>query len=155
MSRSFPPRRKLTHAQLVAEILRAYGSRDDLLLFKNHVGVGLAIDDPERKIKFGVPGSADILGVWRQPHRIILVSNPDSFQPWERTVDRTFGQFIGIECKVGRDVQRENQRLWMEACRNVGGIYVLARSVRDCFKVLGRPDGYQDPDEEDVPEDSA
>lgn len=140
-------RKSQTHAQLVAAILDTYGSRVDILMYKNHVGVARALRD-DIPVRFGVPGSADILGVMCRKLSVHVVDNAESMQPYDRHVDMTIGHALAIECKVGRDVVRKNQRLWAEAWQRMGGLYILARSLKDCFPILGVPDNYEPEDDE-------
>src|SRR3990167_4267144 len=119
--------RKLTHAKLLAEILLAFGSRDDLLLWPNSVGVAVT-PDLKRIVRYGTPGSADILGVW---HRKYTEEDPDGFTLI------SYGQAIAIEVKVGRDVQSKKQKVWQAAFEAMGGTYILARSVEDVAVVIG------------------
>ena len=127
---------KLTHAQLRAEILLAFGSRDDLLLWPNSVGVALT-PDLKRIVRYGTPGAADILGVWRRRFIVVQRFAQQSFQPLEREVSITTGQAIAIEVKVGRDVQSKKQKVWQAAFEAMGGTYILARSVEDVAVVIG------------------
>lgn len=109
--------RQQTESQIQRDILAAFGSRDDLLLWRESVGVGLT-PDASRVIKFGTPGAADIGGVWRRE--------------WG-------GHAIGIEVKTPTGRQSPKQRTWQSAFERVGGIYILARSVDDVAKILGAP----------------
>jgi hypothetical protein len=95
---------------LVADILLAIGSRPDVRVWKNATGVA-KIDD--RVIKFGLKGSADILG--------ILAPS---------------GRFLAIECKVGRDTQSPYQKNFQLMIETMGGLYILARSVSDVKTAL-------------------
>ena len=130
------PRKKQTHAQLRAAILLAFGSHPDLLLWPNKVGLARTLD-LKRKIKYGTPGSADILGVWLQAFDTMRVINPNGFTPVERWHVKRVGQAIAIEVKVGRDVQSKKQKAWQAAFEATGGTYILARSVEDVGAVLG------------------
>ena len=130
------PARKLTHAQLRAGILAEFGSRDDLLLWPNSVGVAIT-PDLRRVVRYGTPGSADILGVWRQKYWSAETINPDGFCPVERKWNHVVGQAIAIEVKVGRDVQSKKQKAWQSAFEAMGGIYILARSVEDVAVLIG------------------
>lgn len=92
-----------SHTGLVADVLLAIGSRPDVRVWKNATGVA-KIDD--RVIRFGLKGSADIIG--------ILAPS---------------GRFLAIECKVGRDSQRPEQKNFQAMISLMGGLYILARSV--------------------------
>lgn len=58
-------------------------------------------------IRYGEPGSADIIGV--NPH----------------------GRFIAIECKSGKNTQQDSQKAWQERVEGCNGLYVVAYSVDD------------------------
>jgi len=75
--------------------------------------IGMAWSNPtgalkagERFIRFGQPGSPDILA---------CVS----------------GRMVGVECKVGRDWQKPAQKKFQAAMERAGGIYILARTTAD------------------------
>lgn len=57
-------------------------------------------------IKFGLKGSADILGIVKPS-----------------------GRFLAIECKTGQAVQSEFQKNFENMIKTSGGIYLVARSV--------------------------
>ena len=129
--------RKLTHAKLRAEILLAFGSRDDLLLWPNSVGVAVT-PDLKRIVRYGTPGSADILGVWRRRYIVPMQRFVQGMsQPLGHEISITIGQAIAIEVKVGRDVQSKKQKVWQAAFEAMGGTYILARSVEDVAVVIG------------------
>ena len=73
--------------------------------------------DSERIIKFGLEGSADILGVMYLEKLNI-------------------GQLICIEVKTGKGAQSEAQKRFEKVITERGGIYVVARSVDDALKIL-------------------
>ena len=97
----------MTHTDLVNAILLEVSPLG--LFWKNNTGVLRDRDD--RPVRYGLPGSSDILGCVR-------------------------GRMIGIEAKVGRDRQRDNQSMFALALRNAGGVYILARSVDDVTNAL-------------------
>ena len=65
-----------------------------------------AVKSEGRFIRYGLPGSSDILSCIK-------------------------GRFVGVECKVGRDRVRDNQKNFGTALERAGGIYIVARSVDD------------------------
>ena len=87
-------------------------------------------------MKYGVPGSADILGVWlREAHRPI---NRGMRLGGLETV--AYGQAIAIETKRGKGgVQSKQQERWQRAFEQVGGVYILARDIGDVAAVIGPP----------------
>jgi hypothetical protein len=91
----------MTHADLVNKLLLAVSPFG--LAWSNPTG---ALKTDDRFIRFGLPGSSDIL----------LVKAPD-------------GRLVAIEAKVGRDEWRKKQRNFAAAVERAGGIYILARST--------------------------
>lgn len=91
----------MTHGDLVNMILLEVSPLG--LAWGNPTGA-LKVED--RFIRYGCPGSPDVLGCIK-------------------------GRFVGIEAKVGKDRQRKNQADFSDAVHSAGGIYILARSVDD------------------------
>lgn len=115
----------MTHAQLLAEIRRAFGR--DLRLFRNETLGAWAgeatrlpdgstlIRDP-RFVQCGLcPGSADLIG----------------WQPGS-------GRFVAIEVKTGRGRLTQEQTRFIEAVNEQGGVGLVARSVDDVAAILRR-----------------
>ncbi len=92
------------HSALVNEILLNFGSRKDLTLWKNATG---AVKIGERFLRFGMKGSPDIIGI------------------------ADGGIFVGIEVKTGNARQSPEQKLFEAMVFRRGGVYVLARSIKD------------------------
>lgn len=132
----------VSETPVVREILAAFGSRPDLFLWRNNVGVAVS-PDGKRVMRFGTPGAADIVGVWRRTLDVRTVVNPNGFQPLERLTRRIVGQAIAIEVKrpasKGRRAgkQSEKQETWQAAFEAAGGLYILAYSVEDVEDALG------------------
>lgn len=89
----------MTHAGLVNKLLLAVSPMG--LAWSNATGAA-KVDG--RMLRYGLPGSADILAC-------------------------VGGRMFGIEAKVGRDAWRPKQRAFAEALTRAGGIYILARST--------------------------
>lgn len=100
MNRSAP------HTALVRSILAACGSRPDCRLWANATGVGRSMDS-DRTIRFGLPGSSDILGIYRS------------------------GKLLAIECKTGSARQSKEQLAFQDMVSKFGGYYYVARDVAD------------------------
>lgn len=100
-----------------SNILRAVGRRRDVFVWNNPTGVARTMDG-NRIIKFGCPGSPDILGIQE------VTITPEM-------VGMTFGRAFGIEVKTDRGVQSEQQKRFESAWRLRGGLYLLARSPQD------------------------
>jgi hypothetical protein len=98
---------------IMNRILLAVGSRLDCWVWRNNVG---AFEDPKhpgRWIRFGVPGSADILGM--------LIPS---------------GRMLGIEVKTPTGQLDEKQLRWRTKFIRSGGLYILARSEEQCVREL-------------------
>jgi hypothetical protein len=95
------------HQILVNQILCALSKFSHIRVWANNTGSAMSFDS-ERIIKFGLEGSADILGV----------KGPT-------------GQLICIEIKTGSARQSEAQKRFEKVITERGGIYVVARSVDD------------------------
>ena len=104
-------------------ILLANGRRDDLMIWNNPTGVALTLDG-KRRFRFGLPGSADILGV------LAVTITPEM-------VGQTIGQAVAIETKSATGKQRDNQQKFERAFKQRGGKYFLARSTEDVTKEIG------------------
>lgn len=99
------------------DILKEFGSRSDMRIWKAKVGKVNRAEEGERPIwvQYGLIGQADISGI-RLPH----------------------GQRIEIECKRpkgGR--QSEEQKAFQAMVTRFGGIYIVARNVQDVYEGLG------------------
>lgn len=89
----------MTHADLVNRLLLAVSPLG--MAWSNSTG---ALKNEGRMIRYGLPGSSDILACIN-------------------------GRMIGIEAKVGRDAWRQKQRDFAAALTRAGGVYILARST--------------------------
>lgn len=107
-----PPRKakpaEPSEATRQAAILKYLQARPDVFAWRNSVGAAQLGD---RHIRFGLPGSADILAVWR-------------------------GRFLAVEVKAARGKQSPKQQAFERRVVGAGGLYVLARSVDDVRAVL-------------------
>lgn len=101
----------MTEAELQAEILLAVGSRPDCRIWRNNTGVGRTLSG-DRVIRFGLVGSADLLGILRG------------------------GRFLAVEVKTKRGRQSESQRNFQRMIESMGGVYVLARDVQTVVEVI-------------------
>ena len=102
----------MTEAEIQQAILREFGARSDMRLWRANV---LVAKDPKtgRVVRAGVRGQADISGI------------------------RAGGQRIEIEVKTPNGRQSKEQRAWQRMIERFDGIYILARSVQDVRRVLG------------------
>lgn len=94
---------------IVPHVLVAVSAIPGGMFWRNNSG---ALPLPNgRRIAFGLPGSADILGCSR-------------------------GRAIAIECKSATGKQSRKQRDFQRAWEKAGGLYILARSVSDAIAAL-------------------
>ncbi len=95
----------------LAEILIALGRDPRCKVWRNNSG---ALPDARgRAIRFGLAGSADILGLLRPS-----------------------GRFLAIEVKAQNGRQSEAQRNFQRMITESGGVYILARSVQDALNAI-------------------
>lgn len=114
----------MTEAEIQAALLREIGGRADCRIWRNNCG--RARDRTGRVVPFGVPGQADLSGVWLAP--IVC----------ERCgAERRVGIRLEIEVKSARGKQTDAQRAFQRTIERMGGVYVLARSVKDVLDALG------------------
>ena len=100
------------HQRLVAQILLKFGSNHKLKIWKNATGTGKS-HDGKRFIRYGLKGSADIIGIM-EPN----------------------GKFIAIEVKTGNAKQSKQQKIFEQMVTKSGGIYIVARSVQCVSEAL-------------------
>jgi len=98
------------HQDLVNEILKKYGAHQYLTIWKNATGMAFR---GETCIKFGLKGSADILGIMKP-----------------------YGRFIAIECKSGKAQQSAQQKAFQKMIIDFGGVYIVARSIEDVDNLI-------------------
>ena len=109
----------MSEARLLHQILRAFGARPDVRLFRNNVGVARYPDGS--CVAYGLcPGSADLIG-WQ----IIEIDG------------RRIARFIAIEVKGSHGRVRLNQRVFLDRVAEAGGVAVLARNLDDVREALG------------------
>ncbi len=92
---------------IVNEILLMVGRSypETVRLWRNNTGAFQ--DKTGRVVRFGCPGSPDLLGIIRP------------------------GRFLGIEVKTSTGRQSEQQKSFMKMVESMGGIYLLVRSVEE------------------------
>ncbi len=93
-------------------ILRVFGTRPELRLWRANTGV--ARMGRNRTVRFGVPGQADLTGILPG------------------------GLRLEIECKAPGGRQSPDQQCYAAMIRRYGGVYVLASSVGDVWRAIGR-----------------
>jgi hypothetical protein len=98
----------MTHTDLVNKVAVALSEMGGLA-WRNNTGALKAADG--RLVRYGCVGSPDV---------VACIS----------------GRFVGVECKVGRDQHRPEQKAFAAATGRAGGLYILARSVDDVRNTL-------------------
>ena len=95
---------KLIQNQILVRLSR----EPDTLVWRQNVGLGDMVnrDGSTHKVKYGVPGMADIGGICS-------------------------GIAIQLEVKTATGKQTEKQVKWQKAVERAGGIYAVCRSVAD------------------------
>lgn len=99
------------------------GLRDDILLWRQQVGIFRAYDDPSRVVHVGQPGMADLGAIVRV-----------------KITPEMVGMEVGIalqpEVKTPKGEQRKKQIGWMSAVEKVGGMYRLVRSTSELLQMI-------------------
>lgn len=102
--------RKHTETILLRDILFACVGRNDLRIWRNNTGV--AISGSGKKIAFGLKGSSDLLGILRG------------------------GRFLAVETKSPTGRLTTEQQAFRSMVESMGGLYILARSVKEFTDAL-------------------
>lgn len=101
---------KQAEKRLQNAILRSFGTRSDMRLWRQNTGVAFYPDwqtGQRRAVRFGLPGAADLSGIL-----------PD-------------GRRLEIEVKSPKGRQTKEQAAYQRMIERFGGLYVLARSLSD------------------------
>ncbi len=99
------------HTELVNSLLLALGSRPDLGKFWKQ-NTGAIQSESGAYIRYGLPGSADITGIL------------------------STGCRVEIECKTGGGVQSKQQKNFEAMILRYGGIYLVARGIKETLTEL-------------------
>lgn len=102
----------IEHSNLISEILVALSQKQNVRVWRNETGTARTMSG-NRVISYGLEGSSDILGILGPSGRLLC-----------------------IECKLGKDKQRDKQKNFERMVVERGGIYILARRAQDVFDVL-------------------
>lgn len=101
----------MSETDVMRSILVAVSGLPGGLFWRQNVGVGVA--PGKRVIRFGLPGMADIGGIYR-------------------------GRHVEIEVKAERGRQSRQQQRWQRAVERAGGVYILARSPHEALAALAQ-----------------
>jgi len=141
------------------EIMLALGSRRDITLWNQNVGLFYSKPTAQqlgaffgaargaktpadlakivyrillgRPVKIGTPGMPDIIGWWTREFTEVWTVNPEGFNPVERRQSRRWARMFAIEVKTEDGRLRPEQEQWRDVFIEAGGLYVLARDVKD------------------------
>ena len=112
----------ISERTLLRMILREFGSRPDVRLFRNNVGVAVYRDGS--RVAYGLcPGSSDLIGFQTVP----IVP---------RMVGGTIARFVAIEVKGASGQVASAQSNFLTTVGQTGGVAVLARSTIDVREAL-------------------
>lgn len=101
----------MTEQQIQNEILRTFGTDSRLRLWRANVGVACI---GRRVVRFGIPGQADLTGILPG------------------------GVRLEVEVKADDGRQTTEQKNYQAMIEGLGGVYVLARSVKDVRDAIER-----------------
>ena len=94
---------------ILAAVLIAVTALPSGMFIRQNTGVAMTAEG--RRIRFGRPGQAHIIGCYQ-------------------------GRFVAIECKTARGVLSAAQVNYRNAVFNAGGTYIVARSAQDALDGL-------------------
>lgn len=103
----------MSETDLMRQILVAVSALPGALFWRVNVGVAKTFDG--RTITYGLPGQADLAGIYR-------------------------GRHVEIEVKTAKGRLSANQIRWKVAVERAGGTWVLARSPADALNALAALD---------------
>ncbi len=107
----------VTEKTLLRMVLREFGSRPDIRLFRNNVGVAVYPDGS--RVAYGLcPGSSDLIGF-----QTVCIT--------PEMVGQLIAQFVAIEVKGARTLVGPRQRSFLSVVSDAGGKAILARSLDD------------------------
>ena len=99
------------HQKLVDDLLFAFGSRDDIRIWRRDVGGVESANG--RYVRYGISGESDLDGI---------------IAPW--------GISLSVEVKTGSGKLRENQLAWKNMKEGFGAIHIEARDVDQALSEL-------------------
>lgn len=99
-----------SEARILHDILLAWGAHPRLRIARINTGAAMVRG---RLVRYGVPGTADIVGLIAPTGRMLM-----------------------IECKSARGRLRKAQETMQRIVTRFGGLYVVARSVTDVDTAL-------------------
>jgi hypothetical protein len=100
----------MTESLIQHAILKAWGAHPRIRIARVNTGAAMV---KGRLVRFGVPGTADIMGIIAPT-----------------------GRMLAIEVKSGTGKQRPEQERFQRVVTAFGGLYILARSLQDVDQTL-------------------
>lgn len=114
----------MSETNILRSILLEVGSRADVRLFRNNVGVATFPDGS--RVAYGLaPGSSDIIG-FKQ-----VTVTPEM-------VGQKVAIFVAIEVKREKGRISANQLTFIEAVRKFGGIAGIAKSASEALNLINK-----------------
>lgn len=110
-SRARGPGRAPSEHEIQQRILYALGSRTDVTVWRNNVGAARAPGGG--LVRFGLPGSADILGFLHPS-----------------------GRFLAVEVKSATGRLSPKQQVFRRVVEAGGGLFIVARTVDDAISAV-------------------
>lgn len=96
-------------------VVAAFGTRNDMRLWRANAGVAsYGYGKNKRKVRYGVPGQADLTGILSD------------------------GRRLEIETKSAKGTLSDEQKNYRAIIERFGGLYIVARSVQDVTDALKR-----------------
>lgn len=105
--------------------LLAASSIPGVLAMRQQSGVFRAMTDPDRIVRVGLPGMADVGLI------VAVTITPEM-------VGQRIGVAVQAEMKTATGRQSDDQRTWAEAVRRAGGVYELVRSADEMTALIER-----------------
>lgn len=99
------------------------GMRPDVLVFRQQSGLYRAYDNPDRLVRVGQVGMADLGMI------VAVTVTPDM-------LGKTIGVAVQAECKTSRGSQEKDQKTWAASVQARGGVYRVVRSAADMKQLI-------------------
>ena len=110
----------MSERTLLRMILREFGSRPHMRLFRNNVGVAVYPDGS--RVAYGLcPGSSDLIGF-----QTILIT--------PEMIGQSIARFVSIEVKGPHTRLKAEQQNFLRVVSKAGGTAIVARSLDDVSK---------------------
>ena len=101
----------------------AAGMRPDVLVWRQQSGLFRSYDDPDRLVRVGQVGMADLGMI------VAVTITPDM-------VGKTIGVAVQPECKTRTGKHEQDQKAWAASVQARGGVYRLVKSAGDMLALI-------------------